>query len=102
MRVILYVTFPTEEFNAAMKEGCVAAKIQRILADTKPEAVYFGERSSGERGAVVVVDVPSADKLPAVSEPWFLSFGAKVEVRIAMTPEDIAGMDLDTLAKKYA
>ncbi|MDY6914553.1 MAG: panthothenate synthetase [Planctomycetota bacterium] len=102
MRMILYVTFPTEKFNAAIKDGSSGAKIKRILEDTKPEAVYFGERRDGERGAVVVVDIPSPADLPAITEPWFLTFDAKVEVRMAMTPEDLGNANFDELIKKYA
>ena len=101
MRIIMYVTFPTEQFNAALRQGSVGAKIKSILEETKPEAVYFGERSGGERGAVVVVDVAAAADLPAVSEPWYLAFGARVEARIAMTAEEVAGLSLDALADKY-
>jgi hypothetical protein len=32
----------------------------------------------------------------------FLSFNAEVKFRIAMTPEDIAHVDLDALGKKWA
>lgn len=101
MRMIMYVTYSMERFNAAMKEGSVGSKIKRILEDIKPEVVYFGEQPDGQRGAVVVVDIPSPDKLSAFTEPWYLTFAEKIEVRIAMTPEDIAKIDLDGLAKKY-
>ncbi len=36
-----------------------------------------------------------------VAEPWFLTFNAKVEFRIAMTPEDLSRASLDTLGKKW-
>lgn len=102
MRMLMYVTFQTETFNELMKKGEVGSAIKRILEDTKPEAVYFGEREGGERGAVVVLDVPSPADLPRLSEPWYLTFDALVEVRMCMTPEDLAGADFEAIAKKYA
>ena len=101
MRMIMYVTYGQEKFNAAMRDGTVGTKIKRIMEDIKPEAIYFCEQPDGQRGAVVVVDIPSPDQLSRFTEPWFLSFDAKVKARIAMTPEDVAKIDLDGLAKKY-
>jgi hypothetical protein len=43
-----------------------------------------------------------ASDIPRLAEPWFLSFNAEVEFRIAMTPEDLAHADLDALGKKWA
>ena len=101
MRMMLFVTFPTERFNAALKEGTVNAKIKSILEATKPEAVYFGEREGGRRGAVVVVDLPNAAGLSAVSEPWYLEFDASVEPRVCMTLDDIGQTDFDDIAKRF-
>jgi len=101
MRMIMFVTFPTERFNEELKQGNVARKIKAILDDTRPEAVYFGEQQGGERGAVVIVDIPSADKLSNVTEPWYLAFGARVEARVAMTAEDVGKPDFEALVKKY-
>ena len=102
MRMMLHIKFPTERFNAMVKDGTVGPRIKAILEDIKPEAAYFGEDAGGVRGAVVVVDIPSADHLSKVSEPWFLSFNATVETHVAMTPEDLGKLGLDELAKKYA
>jgi hypothetical protein len=101
MRMMLYVTYPTERFNEMLKEGRVGPAVKRILEDIKPEAVYFGERENGERGAIVVVDMPTAADLSRFTEPWYLTLGARVQVRVAMTPEDVERIDLDALAKKY-
>ena len=101
MRMLLRITFPTDRFNAMLKAGMVGPTIQKILADTQPEAVYFGDETEGQRGAIVVVDVPTPAELPRVSEPWYLAFEARVETSVAMTPEEVAGLDLDGLAKAY-
>ena len=101
MRVLLNVIFPHQEFNAAVRDGSVGKKLGKILEDLKPEAVYFTEQR-GRRSAVVVVDLPDASKIPALAEPWFLGFNADVELRVAMTPDDLKRGGLDQLGKKWA
>ena len=72
-----------------------------ILEATKPEAAYFTEHN-GHRGAVLVVDMPDASKIPALAEPWFLTFQADVEFRIAMVAEDLKKGGLDQLGRQWA
>jgi len=43
-----------------------------------------------------------SSEVPALAEPFFLTFNAEVEFRIAMTPEDLARSGLDALGKKWA
>lgn len=101
MRVLLNVRIPHREFNAAVKDGSAGAKLNRILDAIKPEAVYFTEHN-GQRGAVIVVDLADASKIPALAEPWFLTFNADVEFRIAMLPADLKAGGLDQLGKQWA
>jgi hypothetical protein len=101
MRMVLNVSFPVAEFNAAVKDGSAGQKLGRILEEIKPEAVYFTEQD-GQRGALVVVDLPNASRIPALAEPWFLSFNARVEFRVAMTPDDLKKAGLEELGRKYA
>lgn len=100
MRMLLNVRIPHQQFNAAVKDGTVGSKIERILEATKPEAVYFTEHN-GERGAVMIVNLPDASKIPALAEPWFLTFQADVEFRIAMTPADLKKAGLNELGEKW-
>jgi hypothetical protein len=100
MRIILDVTFPHEIFNAAIKDGSAGAKMQRIMEAVKPEAIYFTSHD-GHRGAVVIVDLPDASKLPSLAEPWFLTFNADVECRVAMTPDDLKKAGLEALGKVW-
>jgi hypothetical protein len=101
MRMLLNVKFPHQPFNAAVKDGTVGSKLKRILEAIKPEAAYFTEQS-GQRGAVLVVDVPDPSKVPALAEPWFLTFQADVEFRVAMTPEDLEKAGLGECGKKWS
>jgi hypothetical protein len=47
------------------------------------------------------VDVASPSDVPKLAEPWFLTFNASVEFRIAMSAEDLAKADLESAGKKW-
>ena len=101
MRTILDVTIPHEPFNSLVRKGAAAKKLNTILDAIKPEAVYFTEQE-GKRGALVVVEMADASKIPLLCEPWFLTFNADVKCRIAMVPDDLKKGGLDALGKKWA
>jgi hypothetical protein len=101
MRMLMHVQFPLEPFNTAVRDGTAGEKIRRILESIKPEAVYFSEQN-GRRGGTLVVNVEAPSEIPMLAEPWFLTFDAEVEFRIAMTPEDLARGNLEALGKKWA
>ncbi|HSE38251.1 MAG TPA: panthothenate synthetase [Blastocatellia bacterium] len=101
MRVILTVTFPLEPFNTAVRNGTAGETLNRILEEAKPESAYFTEMN-GNRGAILVINIERASQLPAFAEPWFLSFNANCQFRIAMSPDDLAQAGLDELGKKWA
>jgi hypothetical protein len=75
--------------------------MRRILEDTNPEAVYFTEQK-GQRGAILIIDVIDSSQVPALAEPWFLTFNADVEFHIVMTPEDLQKGGLEELGKKWS
>jgi len=101
MRMLMNVKIPHQPFNAAVKDGTVGAKLNRILEAIKPEAVYFTEQN-GQRGAVLIVDLPDASKIPVLAEPWFLTFQTDVEFRIAMTPDDLKRSGIDGMGKQWS
>lgn len=101
MKMLMHVTCPHEPFNSYVKDGSAGAKIQKIVGETKPEAVYFVEYG-GQRGCIMIVNVEDPSKIPGISEPWFLVFEADVEFHIVMSPEDLGKSGLDTIGKKWA
>ncbi len=101
MRMMVDVDFPPEPFNQMVKNSAVGGVIQKILADIKPEAVYFRERQ-GLRGCTMFVDMTETSQMPKIAEPFFIMFNATVNFEPVMTPEDLAKSGLDDLGKKYA
>jgi len=101
MQMLLQVTFPHEEFNAAVCDGTIEQKIKRILDETKPQAVYFTEYE-GHRSALLLIDLPDPSKVPALAEPWFLLFNADCRFHIVMTPDVLEKAGLGALGKKWA
>jgi hypothetical protein len=99
--MLLHLKIPHEPFNTAVKDGSAGTKIQRILHEQKPEAVYFTEYQ-GHRGAILIINLDNPSKVPAFAEPWFLTFNADCEFHIVMTPEDLAKAGLDELGKKWS
>lgn len=99
--MLLEVRFPHQTFNKAVRDGSAGAKMNRVLEAIKPEAIYFTERN-GLRTAIVIVDLPDASKIPALVEPWFLTFDADVEIHPVMSADDLRRGGLDELGKKWA
>lgn len=100
MRMIMLVQLPIEPFNTAVRKGTVGAKMKKILDAMKPESAHFCERD-GNRGGIFIVDVKNPSDVPRLAEPWFLTFNATVEFRVAMTVEDLGQADLGALGKKW-
>ncbi len=100
MRMLIDFRLPIEPFNSFVRDGTAGERLQRVLDAIKPEAVYFSERD-GDRGGIMIVDVPSASDVPRIAEPLFLTYDAAVSFHICMTPEDLAAAGLDELGKVW-
>ena len=100
MRMLVHVKIPHEPFNSAVRDGSAGKTIERILAEMKPEAVYFTEYD-GRRGAIMIVDITDPSRIPALAEPWFLSLNADVSSHLVMSPEDLGRAGLDALGKQW-
>jgi hypothetical protein len=103
MRMLLRVSIPVEAGNAAVKAGTLGSTIQRILAGLKPEAAYFFADDSGARSASIVFDMKDTSQIPAIAEPWFFAFNAKISLRPVMNPQDLdtAGPAIAAAAQQY-
>jgi hypothetical protein len=103
MRFLVKVNIPVEAGNGAVKVGKLGTTIQSILADLKPEAVYFTD-DNGQRTAFLFLEMQDASEIPALAEPWFLAFNASVEIHPVMVPDDLAkaGNAIEAAVKKYS
>ncbi len=90
MRMLLRVSIPVEAGNAAAKAGILGSTVERILADLKPEAAYFFADDDGQRSGSIVFDMKDTSQIPAIAEPWFLAFNARISLRPIMNPQDLA------------
>jgi hypothetical protein len=89
--MLLRVSIPVETGNAAAKAGTLGSTVEKILADLKPEAAaYFLNDDNGNRSGSIVFDMKDSSQIPAIAEPWFLAFNAKVSFRPVMNPQDLA------------
>jgi hypothetical protein len=102
MRFLVKENIPVEAGNAAVKAGKLGAIIQSILADLKPEAVYFTD-DNGQRAAFLFLEMLDASQIPAIAEPWFLAFNASIEIHPVMVPDDLAkaGSAIEAAVNKY-
>jgi hypothetical protein len=89
--MLLRVSIPVEAGNAAAKAGTLGTTVERILGDLKPEAAYFFVDDAGQRSGSIVFEMKDTSQIPAIAEPWFLAFNAKISIRPIMNPQDLAG-----------
>jgi hypothetical protein len=103
MRMLLRVSIPVEAGNAAAKAGTLGSTVEQILADLKPEAAYFFADDNGQRSGSMVFDMKDTSEIPAIAEPWFLAFNARVSFRPIMNPQDLAkaGPSISKAAGQY-
>ena len=100
MRFLMTVTCPAEPFNTAVRKGTASEIISHALETIKPEAVYFTSLK-GQRTALLIVNMNDTSAIPALAEPWFLSFNADVTFNPVMTVDDLRKSDLATVGKKW-
>lgn len=89
MRFLLKATMPVEAGNALSKDPTMHDKMETVMGDIKPEAVYFC-LDKGQRTIYLVVSVDDSSRLPSIVEPLFHTFKGDVEMMPAMNQEDFA------------
>jgi hypothetical protein len=90
MRMLMQIAIPVEAGNHAARTGALGPSFRKILDALKPEAAYFTAVGSGERGGFIVFDLKDPSQTPAVAEPFFLDFNARVTFSPVMNAQDLA------------
>jgi hypothetical protein len=98
MRFFCKIVIPAASGNTAIKTGRLMPQIQKVIGDLKPEAVYFG-LMAGQRTMFMVVDLPSADKMPWTFEPFWLDWNADISITPVFTRAEMekAGKDFEKI-----
>ncbi len=102
MRCLVHATLTNESGNALVRDPNMAQRIQTVLEDLRPEAVYFAA-ANGQRSIYAICTLETGADIPRVAEPLWLAFNASVEIVPVLTPEDMqqAGPSLSQVAQKY-
>lgn|SRR5579864_1694551 len=103
MRMMMQIWIPVEAGNNAARTGAFGSSFQKILEQLKPEAAYFTTGASGERGGFIVFDLKDTSQIPAVAEPFFLAFNARVTLSPVMNAQDLAkaGPGIEKAVKEH-
>ena len=88
MRMMLRWTVPVDKGNETIKDGSLAATLQSLLGELKPEAAYFWPEN-GERAGMIVFDMADTTQIPQIAEPLFLNLDAAVEFLPVMNADDL-------------
>jgi hypothetical protein len=79
---------PTEFGNKLLQDPNFPKKLEGVISQIKPEAVYFTP-IDGERGIYMIVDLPSADMIATISEPLWMMFNCKLDLQPLMEMKDL-------------
>jgi hypothetical protein len=102
MRCLVHATLTNESGNALVRDPNFAERLQTVLGDLRPEAVYFAA-ADGQRSIYAVCDLASGVDIPRVAEPLWLAFNASVEITPLITMEEMqqVGASIGEATQKY-
>ena len=99
MRMLLKIQMDVEAGNRAIKDGSFGPMLEQVMEKIKPEAAYF-TAIDGRRTGLIFFDLQEPSDIPAISEPFFMTVGASLELLPVMTPEDVQ-KGLEEAAKNF-
>lgn len=88
MRTMLRWTVPAARGNAAIKDGSIAATIENLTKQLKPEAAYY-MAWEGQRSGMMVFDMREPSQIPVIAEQLFMALDAEVEFIPVMNGDDL-------------
>jgi hypothetical protein len=102
--MLMQLAIPVEAGNKAARTGAFGEPFKKILDAMKPEAAYFTTTATGERGGFIVFDMKDTSQIPAMAEPFFLAYNARVKFFPVMDAQDLvnAGPGIEKAVKEHA
>ena len=102
MHFLVRATIPVEVGNTMIHDPNMGKKIEDVMGDLKPEAVYFCV-DKGQRTIYFLINPQDSSELPGICEPLWNAFKADNEFIPAMAQEDFAkaGPIIERVSKKY-
>ena len=88
MRMMMKAQLDTAASTKAIQDGRMTTVMQSMMEKLKPEAAYFGP-DGGQRTAFVIFQLDDPSQLPAISEPLFAEFNARIEFFPVMDRADL-------------
>lgn len=84
---MIRVSIPTIQGNEMVKDPNFIKNMEEYIKNTNAESAYFAPYE-GDRTAIFVIDVTSAEQVPKICEPLFM-LGGKVYCNLLMTIDDL-------------
>ena len=88
MRTMLKATLEISASNKAILDGTLPKVVEQVMKTINPECAYFAT-FDGCRSCFMVFDMKDPSQIPAIAEPFFLNFNAKVEFMPVMNAEEL-------------
>jgi len=88
LKFLLRMHMPTDYGNKMLQDPNFQKKLEGLLNQIKPEAVYFAP-VEGERGIFMIVNLPSADMIAGVAEPIWMTLNCKLDFTPVMELTDL-------------
>jgi len=88
MRMMLKAQMDTAAASKSLQDGRLPTVMQTMMEKLQPEAAYFGP-DGGQRTAFIIFQMDDPSQLPAISEPLFSEFNARVEIFPVMDRDDL-------------
>ena len=85
---MLTATLDVNASNKALLDGSLPKIVEKVMTMLKPEAAFF-TTLNGCRSCIMVFDMKDTSQIPAIAEPFFLNFNAKVEFTPVMNADEL-------------
>jgi hypothetical protein len=86
--MLMKVQIPTENGNAAIRDGSLPQIMGRAFEALQAEAAYFTSEE-GMRTALIFFDMGDSSEIPPAAEPFFMNLNAKITFVPVMNADEM-------------